>query len=321
MPVRLVNKVAELFPGVQFQANTGYSTTEKIHFNVPAGKPAISDRPICNALVNATYLINMPIMKKHGAGVTLGFKNHFGSFDRCDLLHWSVYLDDPAHTSTYNVLVDIYTNQHFKNKTILTIGDGLYGDRIRNYSVPSPWSTFGGHVPNSLFFAIDPVAIDCVMCDFLQAEGGIPTGSDDYLRLAATAGLGVFERGAPWGSGYQQIDYLKVSTPRPPTASVLSITRSDSDVTLTWQHNNVNTSYEVWRDTSPYFTPGLGGSPLAIGLPPSPNCTMVGDTITCTDPDAVGGASPNYYLVRALNMAGAFEDSNRVGAYSFGILV
>jgi hypothetical protein len=159
------------------------------------------------------------------------------------------------------------------------------------------------------------------MCDFLQAEGGIPTGSDDYLRLAATAGLGVFERGAPWGSGYQQIDYLKVSTPRPPTASVLSITRSDSDVTLTWQHNNANTSYEVWRDTSPYFTPGLGGSPLAIGLPPSPNCTMVGDTITCTDPDAVGGASPYYYLVRALNMAGAFEDSNRVGAYSFGILV
>ena len=218
MPVRLVNKVTALYPGVQFHSAAGscstalgYSTTEKIHFNVPSGKPAISDRPICNALVSATYLINMPIMKKHGAGVTLGFKNHFGSFDRCDLLHWSVYLDDPAHTSTYNVLVDIYNNRHFKNKTILTIGDGLYGDQIRNYSVPSPWSTFGGHAPNSLFFAIDPVAIDCVMCDFLQAEGGIPPGSDDYLRLAATAGLGVFERGDPWGSGYHQIDYLRIN--------------------------------------------------------------------------------------------------------------
>jgi hypothetical protein len=100
MPARLVNKVTALYPNVQFHSNEsscstalGYSATEKIHFNVPPGKPAINDRPICNALVNAAYLINMPIMKKHGmAGVTLGFKNHFGSFEHCDYVHWSVDL-------------------------------------------------------------------------------------------------------------------------------------------------------------------------------------------------------------------------------------
>ena len=228
MPARLVNKVTALYPNVQFHSNEsgcstalGYSATEKIHFNVPSGKPAISDRPICNALVNASYLINMPIMKKHGmAGVTLGFKNHFGSFDHCDYVHWSVDLGDGEYVSTYNGLVDIYNNPHFKNKTVLTIGDGLYGARINNYDeVPSPWPTFGDKSPNSLFFSIDPVAIDCVMYDFLDAEGGVPAGSDDYLNLANASGLGTFEH---WDGAHQYhtIDYqrIEVGLTLPPRA-------------------------------------------------------------------------------------------------------
>ena len=175
-------------------------------------------------------------------------------------------------------------------------------------------------MPNSLFFATDPVAVDCVMCDFLAAEFGEETTFANYLRLASQAGLGVYERGNPWGSGYQQIDHLKVSTPLPPTASLLSISRSGGDTTLTWRQNRANTAYEVWRGASPYFTPGQGDSiPIASGLPPSPNCTIAGDTIACIDRGVVGGAPFSYYLVRALNMAGAFEDSNRVGACSFAI--
>ena len=164
-------------------------------------------------------------------------------------------------TAPIQSLVDLYRNPHVGAKTVLTIGDGLFGARSKA-AVPVPWSTFG-KAPNSLFFATDPVAIDCVMCDFLAAEpgAGVPTNGDSYLQLAEQAGLGVYERGDPWGSGYHQINYLKVSTPLPPTASVLSISSSDSDVTLTWQHNNANTSYEVWRGTSPSFTPGPGGYP------------------------------------------------------------
>jgi hypothetical protein len=218
MPARLVNKVRALYPNVQFHSNAdwcstalGYSSTERIHFHVPPGKPAISDRPICNALANASYLINMPIMKKHGmAGVTLGFKNHFGSFDGCDLVHWSVDLGDGEYVSTYNGLVDIYNNSHFKNKTVLTVGDGLYGARINNYDeVPSPWPTFGNKSPNSLFFSIDPVAIDCVMYDFLDAEGGVPDGSDDHLKLANARGFGAFEH---WDGAHQYhaIDYRRI---------------------------------------------------------------------------------------------------------------
>jgi len=233
MPTRLVNQVTALYPGVQFYSYTspcsltlGYSSTQKIHFNVPTGKPAISDRPICNALVNASYLINLPIMKKHGmAGVTLGFKNHFGSFEHCDDVHWSVDLGDGNYVSTYNGLIDIYNNPHFKNKTVLTVGDGLYGARVDNYSeVPSPWPTFGHASPNSLFFSIDPVAIDCVMYDFLDWEGGVPTGSDDYLKLAQTAGLGTFEH---WDAGhtYHSIDYQRIEIS--PTNLYLPLIRRD----------------------------------------------------------------------------------------------
>ena len=214
MPSRLVNKIVALYPAVKFHSNEsgcstalGFSGTEHVHFFVPANRE-ITDRPICNALVQASYLINMPIMKKHGmAGVTLGFKNHFGSIDGCDQVHWSVELGDGAYLSTYNGLVDIYNNAHFKNKTVLTIGDGLYGARINNYDeVPNPWPTFGDHSPNSLFFSRDPVAIDCVMYDFLDAEGGVPGGSDDYLKLAQASGFGTFEH---WdGTGqYHTIDY------------------------------------------------------------------------------------------------------------------
>jgi hypothetical protein len=218
MPSRIVDNVHALFPGVQFHAyagdtcsqSSGYSGTQFVHFNVPPGKPPISDRPICNALVQATYLINLPIMKKHGmAGVTLGFKNHFGSLDGCDQVHWSIELGDPSYTSTYSGLIDIYANTHFQGKTVLTVGDGLYGARIDNYSeVPSPWPTWGNHSPNSLFFSIDPVAIDCVMYDFLEWEGGVPAGSDDYLQLASAAGFGTFEH---WDGSHQYhvIDYRR----------------------------------------------------------------------------------------------------------------
>jgi hypothetical protein len=47
------------------------------------------------------------------------------------------------------------------------------------------------------------------MVDFLDAEGGVPEGSDDYLALAAASGLGVFER---WDASqqYHTIDYQHI---------------------------------------------------------------------------------------------------------------
>ena len=84
-------------------------------------------------------------------------------------------------------LVDINSNPHIKAKTVLTVGDGIYGARINNYNeVPSPWPTFGNKSPNSLFFSTDPVAIDCVQRDLLVYEADVSRGyaiPERYLRM------------------------------------------------------------------------------------------------------------------------------------------
>jgi hypothetical protein len=186
----------------------------QIAFSPPAPIPQPSAQEITDVVVNASYLINMPIVKKHGgAGVTLGFKNHFGTITRCSDLHDYVFPGGAYYTDTYNPLVDIHLNPHIANKTVLVIGDGLFGNRITQSGKPQRWTTFGDSAPNSLLFAADPVAADCVMCDLLAAEATIATMSDDYLVLAGGAGLGTFERGDPWlqpyGSGYNDILYIR----------------------------------------------------------------------------------------------------------------
>jgi hypothetical protein len=197
----------------------GYSSTDpsgSITWHNPPGVPAPPTARVTDVLVNASYLINMPILKSHGgAGITLSFKNHFGSLANVNPLHDYVY-DDGAHYAgtAYNPLVDIYRNPHILDKTVLTLGDCLYGNWYDNVSKPRRWFTFGNGAPNSLFFSKDPVAIDCVMCDLLAYETtAVPAWADDYLVIANNVGLGVYERGNPWapsGSGYSVIKYQKI---------------------------------------------------------------------------------------------------------------
>ncbi|NIN69652.1 MAG: DUF362 domain-containing protein [Anaerolineae bacterium] len=206
------------FPSVRFSGGwgtnpQGFSSTEKVTFATPPGHPSLADQRISNVLVNADYLINMPIMKKHCcAWVTLSFKNHFGSIENCAALHGYTFPYETNYTPAYNPMVDIYKNPHFLGKTVLTIADGLYGSKGDQASVPQPWTTFGNQAPNSMFFSRDPVAIDSVMYDFLETEAGVNVGGDDYLALAAQQGLGVFEHRAPGTSDpdewYSQIRYL-----------------------------------------------------------------------------------------------------------------
>lgn len=192
-------------------AYTSANPTASITWHNPSNIPTPPASKVTDVLVNAAYLINMPIMKKHLMGVTLSFKNHFGSIADCAPLHNWIANDGPYNGGTlYNPLVDIYRNAHILGKTVLTIGDALFGNWKDNISKPSRWTTFGNAAPNSLLFSVDPVAIDCVMSDLISAETWMFDKYDDYLVYAAACGLGVYEHGNPWGNGYQQIDYLKV---------------------------------------------------------------------------------------------------------------
>jgi hypothetical protein len=174
---------------------------------------ALTDRWLPDLLYQATYVINMPILKAHGIHpVSLGFKNHFGSLNVIirggdDDLHPYIAPLDDIYSPNYSPLVDIYSNSNLADKTILTIGDGLFGAPGATQS-PIRWSTFGNVAPNSLFFSRDPVAVDCVMSDLLDAEWQLDDEAYDYLQLAQGAGLGTFERGDPWGGGYSAIDYI-----------------------------------------------------------------------------------------------------------------
>jgi|GEM_PF-6892361 len=226
-----------LYPGVQFVGYvndaTSFDPAERIMFNVANGPLQGNPRPLATVLTDATYLINMPILKVHPfTGVTLGFKNHYGSFEQCDMTHPYLPLGDypragPNYTPAYSPLIDINNHPQIRDKTILVVGDGLFGANIEPIGPPTRWSSFGNAAPNSLFFATDPLAIECVMTDILATEvarlgqPGYFFDPDADLRLASAAGLGTYERGNPWASNtgtYGRIAYLRVSpgAPSPP---------------------------------------------------------------------------------------------------------
>lgn len=199
------------YSGVQFYDTNNADFPVAVSFS-RSGIPA---EYLASAVVSAAYLINVPIMKGHSiTGVTLGFKNHLGTINSPITLHEHIApMWGSPYDPNYNPMVDIYLTSHIRNKTVLVLGDGLFASRDNTNSVPTRWATFGNRFPNSLFFARDPVAVDCVMMDLLAAEG-CPYAWDeaaDYLWLADAAGLGVYERGNPWGSGYTRIDYVKVN--------------------------------------------------------------------------------------------------------------
>ncbi len=233
---RFRNPIASAYPGVKFygegactnviEATFGKHSSLTVQFPDPDGN--LSDRQLADVLYDATYLINMPILKKHGiAPVSLGFKNHFGSLDSIikggdDNLHRYIEIDHTLYDPDYNPKVSIYLNPNIKDKIILTVGDGLYGAAGATQPAKNSWSTFDDDAPNSFFFAADPVAIDCVMCDILRAEwpSSITNATYDYLFIAENAGLGICEGtrsapgGDPWqlpyGSGYEKITYVRL---------------------------------------------------------------------------------------------------------------
>ena len=75
-----------LYPGVRFFdvacAETASFNSNDPNAQVTFANSHLKPRRIPDVLINATYLINMPIMKDHAiTGVTLGFKNHLGTID------------------------------------------------------------------------------------------------------------------------------------------------------------------------------------------------------------------------------------------------
>jgi hypothetical protein len=223
-PTRFLNKLVN-YQYVQLFDNgrcsspaAGFTDTPTSRVNFNYG--ALTWRLLTDVLANCTYLINVPIMKDHGISpVTLGFKNHYGSIHQVigpneELLH---ELIDPNHSNydpNYSPLVVLNYHPYIREKTVLVVGDGLFGALGLTHAVPTRWASFNNDSPNSLFFSRDPVAIDCVMFDVLDADPAYHPKrgehEDDYLKRANQAGMGTYERADPWLDTYTLIDYIRV---------------------------------------------------------------------------------------------------------------
>jgi len=228
IPNRFINKINN--PNIVYYTTkhwynrnsiTDYVPTNSSHASPTTHPPGDLVRP-AQIFVDAAHLINIPLLKGHGAGhMTLGMKNHYGSVtfsgsnQDSERNRMHKYLEpgmnpDPAKS----ILADICNNPHIRDKTRLIIGDGLYGHPITNWQSVARWKIFDNDDPNILFFGIDPIAVDSVMCDFINEEQkmlGYGPVIHSSLHHGAAIGLGVHDH---WDSfenkQYSLIDYHRI---------------------------------------------------------------------------------------------------------------
>jgi uncharacterized protein (DUF362 family) len=211
--------MAPEFPDVRYldhyafagRTQVQYSSTP-FHWSTSAADGKLQDH-LPASFADADYLINLAVLKGHGAGITVCAKNHYGSlirnptgyewgvnknyYDLHSSLPWASQTPGMGH---YRALVDLMGHEQLGGKTLLYLIDGLYGGYYWQ-GTPYEWDMppFDGDWPSSLFVSQDPVAIDSVAYDFLLEEwpdvvndgrgvaGSLQGGAEDYLHEAAQA--------------------------------------------------------------------------------------------------------------------------------------
>lgn len=188
-----------VFPNVKYWGS-GSGRTSIVQSTQPVLKLSNgeSDLYIPQQYVDATYMINIPVFKKHHrAGISLVCKNHFGSIGAFaspfNVAHQ--YLPCPEASGdavngdygSYRIFVDFMGHKDLGGKTILYLVDGLWSS-VNWGHPPIKWemTPFNNDWPSSLFLSQDPVALESVCFDFLYNEfdedhptEGIETMSDD----------------------------------------------------------------------------------------------------------------------------------------------
>ncbi|RLF58622.1 MAG: hypothetical protein DRN27_04915 [Thermoplasmata archaeon] len=154
----------------------------------------IRSLPVC--VVDADYLINIPIMKQHpiNHGVTLSGKNLFGTFIE-PVMDLHPYHESGQIMGNPAPQIDLLGAEELGGKTLLYIGDALYSTLNDHRTIYHfQMEPFFDDWTNSIFLSQDPIAIDSVMYDFLHTEGPIPIeGSQNYLHQGAQPDLEVYD--------------------------------------------------------------------------------------------------------------------------------
>ena len=169
-------------------------------------------RTLPTVVVDADYLIDMPIMKRHPIqnGVTLSGKNFFGTFIE-DVASVHPYHESGLIMGNPTIQTDLLAHEHLGGKTILYLGDGIFSTKVDHATIAKfDMYPFNGDWTNSLFLSQDPVAIDSVMFDFLYTEADEDEvtnppneGIQNYLHQSAEPTLNEYD---PEGDG-EYLDY------------------------------------------------------------------------------------------------------------------
>lgn len=189
------------FPDVTYWRANGASVPAKTSSNVIFGSDGSFSDPLPQAYINAKYMINIPVFKKHHrAGISLCSKNHFGSIAPYTSGAWHLHpslpipdanaddagIDDlpTLQYGQYRCFVDIMGHKDLGGKTILFLVDGLWSS-VNWGHPPVKWrmEPFNNDWPSSLFMSQDPVAIESVCYDFLfeEFDEAHPTEGIDVL--------------------------------------------------------------------------------------------------------------------------------------------
>jgi MYXO-CTERM domain-containing protein len=182
--------VHAVHPGVHFVDGVGqqgrelaaWPTTDQIVYTTGKGGTETLGLKIAQQLLDAGFIINMAIMKSHGDGPTVCFKNQYGSVS--GQRHGPIYGNTANY---YSNTIEPMGHQELGEKTVLFMVDALYGASSPNVA-PTKWTKapFNGAWPSSVFLSEDVVAIDSVAFDFMNAEWGLTQNTDYYLHDAAS---------------------------------------------------------------------------------------------------------------------------------------
>jgi hypothetical protein len=146
-----------------------------------------TDIKLSDILLSCDALINVPILKRGGPGISFGMKNHYGTFDIPASFHGAKF---ERGIPELNGLPPI------KDRTRLIVGDALttrsYNGFLDNYEVMD--------IGNTTLMSFDPVAFDAVglqmVVEKLTADGRgsyartTPLGAEPWLAVGAEMGLG-----------------------------------------------------------------------------------------------------------------------------------
>lgn len=196
-PTAFNSVISGVYSGVQLNPSYGvWAYGEELAFGEKL-TPLLNDD-------KCKYLINVPLLKTHSTvRASLSMKNNMGTIAGPGSFH-----DSPSYgLFNYSELVNLNNLQKIKNKTILIVGDAVYGVLLGDQEAAPT------HQLNSIFLSTNTVSADSVMVDYIQKQAG-STDVNPYrvslLSPAAISGLGNYESSCTVGTHDCTMTYASI---------------------------------------------------------------------------------------------------------------